>query len=177
MAVFCQSRFPECYNLAVAPAIQSTMSVDQKLTDLVGEWKGTNKLHLPWTPVPIRESDSTAIVKTKMNGQFLAIEYTWSYEGQPQEGMLVLGCDPNSTAVQAVWTDSWHSKDVLMLCNGTASDGGKVSVLGYYSVPDNPDWAWRTEITPGEKTFRYAMYNVSPEGSEQLAVETEFERI
>lgn len=152
------------------------MSVDTRLTDLVGEWKGTNRLHLPWTDEPLRESPSIAIVKTKMKGQFLSIEYTWSYEGQPQEGMLVLGCDPNSNEVQAVWTDSWHSKDVLMLCNGSVSGDGRVSVVGHYSVPDNPDWAWRSEIIPAETTFRYAMYNVSPEGSEELAVETDFER-
>ena len=152
------------------------MGVDQKLTDLVGNWKGTNRLHVPWMAVPLLESDSTATVSTKMNGQFLSIEYTWSYQGEPQEGMLVLGCDSDSTAVQAVWTDSWHSKDVLMLCNGEASNDGKISVFGHYSVPDHPDWGWRTEITQVPDGFRYAMYNVTPEGEEQIAVETDFER-
>jgi hypothetical protein len=128
-------------------------------------------------PVPLLESDSTATVRTKMNGQFLSIEYTWLYEGRAQEGMLVLGCDPKSEAVQAVWTDSWHSKDVLMLCNGSRDAAGRISIMGYYAVPENPDWGWRTEILPGNDSFRYAMYNVTPEGSEQLAVETDFERV
>lgn len=154
------------------------MSIDQRLTDLVGDWKGTNRLHVPWMAVPLLESDSTAVVRTKMNGQFLSVEYTWSYQGEPQEGMLVLGCDADSTAVQAVWTDSWHSKDVLMLCNGGWSDDGVISVMGRYSVPDNPDWGWRTEIAPASaNSFRYVMYNVTPEGEEQIAVETDFERV
>ena len=153
------------------------MSIDRSLTDLVGDWKGTNRLYLPWMPVPMLESSSTASVRTKMNGQFLSIEYTWSHEGEPQEGMLVLGCDPKSEAVQAVWTDSWHSKDVLMLCNGSRDAGGRISVTGHYSVPDHPDWGWRTEIVQGENSFRYAMYNVTPEGSEEIAVETDFERV
>ena len=111
-----------------------------------------------------------------MNGQFLSIEYTWSYEGEVQEGLLIVGCDSDSDAVQAVWTDSWHSKNVLMLCNGTVNSDGGISVMGHYSVPEHPDWGWRTEIIPNEDGFRYAMYNVSPEGAEDIAVETDFVR-
>jgi hypothetical protein len=152
------------------------MSVDNKLSNLVGSWKGTNRLHTPWLPVKLQKSESAAVVRSKMNGQFLSIEYTWAFEGDEQEGMLVVGCDSKSDAVQAVWTDSWHSKDILMLCNGTMGDDGVLSVTGQYSVPENPDWGWRTEIIPGDETFRYVMYNVSPDGVEDLAVETEFSR-
>lgn len=178
MAVFCQSLFVEYYNLQKPWAVRNeTMSIEQNLTDLVGDWKGTNRLHVPWMPEPLKESDSKATVRSKMNGQFLSIEYTWSYEGEPQEGMLILGCDPKSDAVQAVWTDSWHSKDVLMLCNGNIdAEGKKISVTGHYSVPEHPDWGWRTEIVNGDHSFRYAMYNISPEGVEEIAVETDFQR-
>ena len=128
-------------------------------------------------PEKLKESPSSATVRYKMNGQFLSIEYTWEFDGEPQEGLLIVGCDPKSDAVQAVWTDSWHSKNILMLCNGKASeDGGGISVTGSYSVPDHPDWGWRTEIIPGENGFRYVMYNVTPEGAEEVAVETEFTR-
>ncbi len=177
MAVFCQSLFLECYNLRMPAAERSSsMSVDRKLANLVGDWKGTNRLHVPWMPEPIKESDSTATVRSKMNGQFLSVEYTWSFEGEPQEGMLILGTDAKSEAVQAVWTDSWHSKDVLMLCNGSFTSDGGISVIGSYAVPDHPDWGWRTEITQGPDFFRYAMYNLSPEGAEEIAVETDFTR-
>lgn len=152
------------------------MSLDQKLSGLVGAWKGTNRLHTPWMPVNLRESDSSAVVRSKMNGQFLTIDYTWAFEDEPQEGMLILGCDPHSDAVQAVWTDSWHSKDILMLCNGNISGDGRISVFGTYTVPEHPDWGWRTEVIPGEDSFRYAMYNVTPEGEEEIAVETDFTR-
>jgi hypothetical protein len=112
-----------------------------------------------------------------MNDQFLSIEYTWSFEGDPQEGLFILGCDPRTDEVQAVWTDSWHSKNVLMLCNGSRNSEGRISVLGHYAVPEHPDWGWRTEIVPGPDSFRYAMYNISPEGVEEIAVETDFERV
>lgn len=153
------------------------MSLEKDLEKLVGEWKGTNRLHVPWKPVPLLESESKATVKAKMNGQFLSIGYTWAYEGVEQEGMLLLGSDPKSDTYQAVWTDSWHSKDVLMLCNGTRDANGSISLMGHYAVPDHPDWGWRTEIVPGSEGFRYVMYNVTPEGVEEIAVETAFVRI
>ena len=152
------------------------MGLHKKLTGLVGEWRGTNRLHTPWMPEPLHESESKANVHSKMNDQFLTIEYSWSYQGEPQEGMLILGCDPKSDAVQAVWTDSWHSKNTLILCNGSIGEDGTVSVTGSYSVPDNPDWGWRTEIIPNDDSFRYAMFNISPDGEEEIAVETEFTR-
>ena len=152
------------------------MTISSKLVDLVGEWKGTNVLHAPWMAEPIQRSDSTATVRSKMNGQFLSIEYTWAFEGQPQEGMLILGCDPKCEEVQAVWTDSWHSKDTLMVCNGSFTEPNVISVMGYYAVPEHPDWGWRTEIVSRQNGFRYVMYNVSPEGEEELAVETDFEK-
>ncbi len=177
MAVFCQSRFADCFTLAnLSAKIIKQMSEDQGLSDLVGSWKGTNRLHVPWMPEKLKESASDAIVRSKMNGQFLSIEYTWSFDGEPQEGLLIIGCDPESDSVQSVWTDSWHSKGVLMLCNGKVKAGGGFSVTGHYAVPDNPDWGWRTEIVPNENGFRYAMYNITPEGFEELAVETDFVR-
>ena len=177
MAVFCQSLFPECYNLRTLWTKQDKiMGISDRFSDLFGDWRGTNRLHVPWMPEKLKESPSTAVVRSKMNGQFLSIEYTWSFDGEPQEGMLILGCDPRSNAVQAVWTDSWHSKDVLMLCNGSIDSNGVISVMGHYAVPEHPDWGWRTEIIRGGDSFRYVMYNVTPEGAEEVAVETNFVR-
>jgi hypothetical protein len=101
--------------------------MSEKLLSLAGTWKGTNRLYVPWMTEKIKESDSTAAVRSKMNGQFLSIEYTWSFDGDLQEGLLILGCDAKSDAVQAVWTDSWHSKNVLMLCNGNVNKDGSIS--------------------------------------------------
>ena len=153
------------------------MGIGEKLSHLVGAWKGSNRLFVPWMPEKIKESESTATVRSKMNGQFLSIEYSWSFDGELQEGVLILGCDPKSDEVQAVWTDSWHSKNTLMLCNGKIAQDGSISVLGHYAVPDHPDWGWRTEIVPGNDGFRCVMYNLTPEGAEDIAVETNFTRV
>jgi hypothetical protein len=153
------------------------MSVDIKLSELEGSWKGTNKLYLSWVSEEPIVSDSTASVSMRVNDQFFGIEYKWAYEGNEQEGLLILGCDSKSDAVQAVWTDSWHNGHKFMLCDGNIDADGKVSVKGYYTVPEHPDWGWRTEIVPGSDSFKYLMYNVSPDGVEELAVETEFSRV
>jgi len=153
------------------------MSVTDKLAKFVGSWKGTNKLYLSWLPDPLKESESAMTVSLKANGQFVAFDYTWNYEGEPQEGLILLGCDPKSNTVQTVLTDSWHSQNTLIFSDGTAANDGTVSVKGYYKVPDNPDWGWRTDVVPGDDTLKILMFNVSPEGVEEPAVETEFSRV
>lgn len=152
------------------------MSVNEQLARLAGSWKGTNNLYLSREPASLAESDSTAEVSLKANGQFLGIDYKWSFEGRPQEGLLVIGGDKESDAAQLVWTDSWHMSHKFMVCDGRVNDHGVVDVKGYYQVPGHPDWGWRTKIFPGGASFRLVMYNVSPDGDEDLAVETNFLR-
>lgn len=152
------------------------MSIHSRLSELVGNWDGTNRLHLSWMPNPLHESRSTAVVRERIGRQCLEIAYTWEYEGKPHEGVIILSGSPKTDGIKAVWTDSWHSANVLMTCEGTVDESGRVSVKGSYSVPDHPDWGWRTDIIPGDGTFEYVMYNVSPEGVEELAVETVFSK-
>lgn len=152
------------------------MSVNATLSKLAGQWKGDNRLHLPWTDDPVHDSESNARVELRVNGQFLAIEYDWVFEGNRQEGVMIVGCDTESDAVQAVWTDSWHMSHKFMVCDGRVKADGAIDVKGYYAVPDHPDWGWRTEILPGNDAFRIVMFNVTPEGDETIAVEADYER-
>ncbi len=152
------------------------MSLNEDLAKYVGTWSGTNILHTPWMPETLRQSPSDLTVSLKANRQFVAFEYTWAYEGEPQEGIILLGCDTRSDAVQTVWTDSWHSSHTFMLSDGKAADDGSISVKGYYKVEGHPDWGWRTDIIPDGEKLRIVMYNVSPEGEEDIAVETDFSR-
>lgn len=152
------------------------MSIPEKLSAMTGEWKGTNILHTPWMPNPLHKSESTMLVSEQIMGQFISFEYTWSYEEKPQEGNIFVGWDEKTNAVNAVWADSWHSAHVLMNCEGSISPDGALMMKGYYAVEGHPDWGWRTDIIPGNETFKLVMYNVSPEGQEDLAVETEYKR-
>ena len=67
------------------------MGIGEKLSHLVGTWKGTNRLFVPWMPEKIKESESTATVRSKMNGQFLSIDYSWSFDDPVFRILLLRG--------------------------------------------------------------------------------------
>jgi hypothetical protein len=63
-----------------------------------------------------------------------------------------------------------------MTCEGMATDAN-VDVRGSYAAPPGPDWGWRTIIDRNNRDlFRLVMYNITPEGEEQIAVETLYGR-
>ena len=148
------------------------MSIPVKLKDLVGSWKGINRLHLgEWGPTPLHESAGTANVRERNIGQFLEIAYTWEYDEKLQEGVIILGGDNKTDAVNAFWTDLWHLAHGVMMCNGTESPDGIVSVKGFYKVEGHPDWGWRSEVFSTDDRLEYKMFNVTPAGDESIAVE------
>jgi hypothetical protein len=65
----------------------------------------------------------------------------------------------------------------FIVCDGVIDDRGRVEVCGYYSVPDNQDWGWRTEIVTDPQRFQVSMFNVSPDGKEDITVESIYTRI
>jgi len=154
-----------------------SMSAPESMQKLAGSWTGTSRLYRPWLSPQESESVSTASVALEARGKFITIRYTWSADGQPQEGVLLLGSDTDDAA-QAVWIDSWHMSDKFMICAGSISDAGLLDILGSYSAPPNPDWGWRIVIVHGEQgSFELIMYNISPEGDESLAFKNRYERL
>jgi hypothetical protein len=154
------------------------MSVPEILENLVGKWRGINRLYTTWVPDnPVRETVSKAIVELTARGRFLKIEYDWTFEEAVQEGLILIGDEKDSDAIKAFWIDSWHLSDKFMVSEGFRERNGTISLNGFYAVPDHPDWGWRTIFEPErDDSFKITMYNVSPEGEETLAVEMEFKR-
>lgn len=154
------------------------MSVPELLEKLTGRWTGINRLHTSWIPEnPVRESRTAARIELTARGRFLKIEYDWKFEKSVQEGLILIGDEQDSESVKAFWIDSWHLSDKFMVSEGARAAGARISLKGFYAVPDHPDWGWRTDIEPdGDNVFRITMYNVSPEGEEVLGVEMEFKR-
>ena len=153
------------------------MSIPENFKNLTGEWKGKNRLYTTWiVENPVRESDSIASAKMAANEKFLKIEYDWIYEDKTQEGLLLIGSEKDSSEVKAFWIDSWHMSDKFMTCDGNFS-GNSILMKGFYEVPNHPDWGWRIDIHfENENSFKIVMYNVSPDGEEDLAVEAEYSR-
>jgi hypothetical protein len=149
------------------------MSLDA-LRACVGRWTGSSTLQDPMHDIA-EEGASSADVVPVIGGRFVRIDYTWSYRDAPQEGSLLIGCDPKGDACTAHWIDSWHMGHAAMHCTGSAS-GSTISVRGSYAVPDNPDWGWRIDIGAGSDDLTIAMFNISPAGEEYPAVYAVYRR-
>jgi hypothetical protein len=150
------------------------MEAFSRLIGLTGRWRGTYRLTVePGTPT--RESQTTAVIAPLARGRFARIDYTWGDRDQPQDGSILFGRDRERGVVTALWVDSWHMSDKVMICEGASGDS--LDVRGSYAAPPGPDWGWRTVIETGEEdSLRMAMYNVTPEGQEVLAVDAVYRR-
>ncbi len=123
------------------------------------------------------ETDSTAKIELTARGRFIKIEYDWTFENLPQEGLILIGNENETDLIKAFWIDSWHLSDKFMVSEGHIGADGLISLKGFYAVPNNQDWGWRTNIEAKSKDiFEIIMFNISPEGEETLAVEMMFMR-
>ena len=140
-----------------------------KLTHLFGNWNGTNSLWLS-PDEPARTSDSTLSISPAVKGKFVEVNYTWTESDHDQEGILLIGYESKRELTTAVWADSWHMGEKIMICQGTLTEDGAVDVRGHYQAPTGPDWGWRIVLQAVENELHFVMYNIWPNGKEDLAV-------
>jgi hypothetical protein len=146
------------------------MSVFPALAALVGQWTGTKRIFL-FPDDPVRESLSKMTVAFIAQEKFMTFQYTWSDEGQPQDGLLMLGKE------KASWVDSWHMQEGMMNLTVEEQTPGLITAKGSYSVGDGPEWGWQITIQPKpDGTFAFTMYNIEPDANPELAVEIQFSR-
>lgn len=142
---------------------------------LTGEWRGVKQLYLEPPPAAAVSSPSKLTVIPVAGGSFLQFDYDWTFEGDLQSGVLLLGADEENAA-SAAWIDSFHMSNKIMSCAGTAA-AGAIDLRGSYAAPPGPDWGWRMiirSLSPNE--LQIAMHNISPEGQEDLAVQIDYTR-
>ncbi len=152
------------------------LSALDELVSRVGTWTGTNRLRDPSMNVS-DDSPSTAALSPLVGGKFVRMDYTWSYQGAPQEGSLLIGYESGPAVVTAHWVDTWHMGEGVMALRGTSDTDGSITVHGTYAAPPGPDWGWRIDLLPGDDSaLRLVMYNITPDGQEELAVEADYAR-
>jgi hypothetical protein len=152
------------------------MSMDIKdiYGNLIGDWTGKNLLRLSWLTPSDYFSSSHLSVAQAARGKFLIFHYGWDHENEPQEGTLLVGHDKQNIAT-AAWVDSWHMNSNVMFCQGSVTAQGIIDLRGSYKAPPGPDWGWRIIITAGScDTLQITMYNCSPDGTEELAVQADY---
>ncbi len=154
------------------------MPACQLLIASEGTWKGSSKLRLVYQPggETITESSSTLSVELDKTRSFSQIHYDWEYEGEAHHGRFLIACNDQRGEVTAGWVDTWHQSFSVMHLKGTISEKGHLNFLGSYQVDDHPDWSWRIELDSHRGGLRIRMYNVSPDGGEELAVEGHYQR-
>jgi hypothetical protein len=153
------------------------MKLTEIQNDFIGEWTGSNLLRLSWLTPSDYHSPSRLSVQPVAKGKFLMFTYTWSHEDVSQEGVILLGCDAQQEVATAAWVDSWHMSSKIMLCEGVIDSQGAINIRGSYEAPPGPDWGWRIVITPKSgRELQIVMYNISPEGAEELAVQADYKR-
>ncbi len=159
------------------------MSVLDPLAACAGTWRGTNTLHDPHTQRP-EESASTATVTPVLGGRFVRLDYTWGYQGKPQDGSLLVGYDEEADAITGHWIDSWHMGRKAFACLGPRPADGVLSLRGSWA----PEWGWRIDVTPeatpagaaagsgGSPGLRVVMLNINPDKREDPAVDALYTR-
>lgn len=150
------------------------MAAPGTLLGLAGQWTGHKQVLLPGEAP--HESPSSLRIAPVVRGRFVELMYSWAFDDTPQEGVLLVGYEPAEQAVTAVWADSWHMGDAVMLCRGQTDADGSIVVRGSYRVPDGPDWGWRMVLEPADSALRIEMYNVAPDGAELLGVVARYTR-
>jgi len=142
--------------------------------ELEGQWEGTYKLWFsPENPHVV--CSTSAGIKKGIRGTCVKIAYDWTYEEKPQEGLLLLTFDPNKEVVHAAWFDSFHMANDFLVCEGFAEEG-RLNVTGSYAAPVGPSWRWRTIVSTENGDFKILMYNIHPDGTEEVAVEATYSR-
>lgn len=150
----------------------------QRLARLAGVWKGSARTFIDPAKPPL-EAAWEGRMALVLGGRFLRFEYRSELFGSPLAGELLLAFEAGEALWRSSWVDSFHTGTAILVSVG---DGGPeaqpVSVRGsYFAAPGHPHWDWRTELHDGEAgRLTLRMFNVSPEGQEDLGVEVVLQR-
>jgi hypothetical protein len=151
------------------------MPTTMDFADLIGTWAGPSSLWMePGTPA--HESTSSATVRTVAGGKILMVEYTWTFEGAPHDGTMLIATDGG---VHISWCDSFHMDRKIMELDG-APGGAVLAATGSYALPDAEPWGWRIELELlTAEHLQLRMFNILPAsmgGIEAVAVQADYAR-
>ncbi len=153
------------------------MALPAKFANLSGEWKGTRRVYLHGESGPMKASPSRMTIARTVRNACALLIYTWKYEIDPQEGMLLLAFDEKQNVATAACSDSWHMNEKIMFCTGAIGAGDIIDVRGTYAAPPEPDWGWRIQMSvPDARSLTMAMFNIAPDNTEHVAVRAEYAR-
>lgn len=164
---------------AILADSRKTGGAHHLLARLVGEWEGTTRTYLePGVLAEISQTYGT--IRPLLDGRFVLHEYRTSMDGEVQQGFALYGCNLGTGLFESAWVDSYHMGSAIMTSLGERMPDGFFVLGSYPDYSGGPDWGWRTEIElveDDDDNLRIRAYNITPQGAEALAVETEYRRL
>jgi hypothetical protein len=165
---------------ATGPDVSAALGT---LAALVGEWEGTSRT---WFEPDVLAGEATQRARIRHIGPpaeagFVLYEYDGATDGDPFQGVAIVGVEQHSGRFVSAWVDSMHQSTAIMLSKGDeqgATTGAPPTVTGAYRDPQGgPDWGWRTEFRlDGPDRLIVTAYNITPSGAESKGVETIYTR-
>lgn len=144
-----------------------------RLARLAGSWSGVAKTYLDPTKPPL-EARWEGRMGLVLGGRFVRFEYRSELQGTPLAGELLVAFESGEQLWRTTWVDSFHTGTAILVSTGSGGAGAApVSLVGsYFAAPGHPHWGWRTELDDREREqLLIRMFNVSPEGQEDLGVD------
>ncbi len=151
----------------------------RRLAGFVGGWKGRVRTIMDPEAPPL-ESPWEGEVTPLLGGRFVRVTYRSSAQDVPTAGELTFAFEAGEKLWRLSWIDSFHTGTaILTSVSGPSPGEGPISARAtWFAAEGQPHWGWRTEVfDPEGEAWIIRMYNVSPEGAEQLGVEFALTRV
>jgi hypothetical protein len=144
---------------------------------LVGHWEGTYRT---WFE-PTKVADESAVrgeFTQVLDGYFLRHSYEGTMLGKPRSGEELLAFNKVAGVFELTWIDDFHMNCAILFSLGKPTLRG-FDIRGSYDVgAGQPSWGWRTVYEMRDNdTLSITAYNVEPDESETLAMETVYHRV
>jgi len=149
-----------------------------RLLRLAGQWRGVARTWLE-PGKPPSEARWEGSIAPVLGGRFVRFTYGSELQGTPFAGELLIAYESGEGLWRTSWVDSFHTGTAILVSVGEGGAGAQpVRVRGsYFAAPGHPHWGWRTELDDSDPAgLALRMFNVSPEGQEDLGVEVVLRR-